>query len=98
MHPSSQKTSVNFPHTEPIKLNAPPGSQLKSVVLWEAGENTHTRNKVKEIPSILSNRTISTREGGPSTKDKATKCVLQTFKWKYFDEPPPTTKCDGHKQ
>lgn len=38
MDPSSQKTSANFPHPEPVKLNAPPGPQLMPVVLWEAGE------------------------------------------------------------
>lgn len=38
MDPSSHKTSVNFPHPEPVKLNAPPGSHPISVVPWEAGE------------------------------------------------------------
>lgn len=48
MDPSSQKTSVNLPHPELVKLNAPPGSQQTPEVLWEPGETCTQEIKQKK--------------------------------------------------
>lgn len=67
--------------------------------------NTQETKQKKPSHQILSERTIACREVGPPTKAKSHrgqnvsfKRKIQTFKWKYSDEPLPTTKCDGHKQ
>lgn len=62
MDPSSQKTSVNFPHPELLSWMH---------LCLQHHQKTHTRYKAKEISSILSKRTKE-RKLGPSTEDKST--------------------------
>lgn len=75
-YPSSQKTSVNLVHPEPERA-----SRISANIYGttESRGNTHTRNKAKEISSILSKRTMSCREIGP-TKEKSHRGQNVSFK------------------